>query len=96
MRDILVDLLTLPMPILWLLVLALVLWRWKGLSRAVFLVSTLLFLALSLPASGRLLVSILQAGTPAFAGKVQEGTSAILVPSGGTIDDGTGRWWPSA
>lgn len=96
MRDVLVELLTLPMPILWLLVLALVLWRWKGLSRVVFLVGTLLFLAISLPVSGRLLVWSLQAGTPAFAGKVQEGTSAILVPSGGTIDDGTGRWWPSA
>lgn len=96
MRDVLVDLLTLPMPILWLLVLGLVLWRWKGLSRVVFLAGTLLFLALSLPASGKLLVSILHAGTPAFAGKVPEGTTAILVPSGGTIDDGAGRWWPSA
>ncbi len=96
MRDAIVDLLILPMPILWLLLLGAILWRWKGLSRAVFLAGTLLFLALSLPASGRLLVWSLQAGTPAFAGKVQEGTSAILVPSGGTIDDGTGRWWPSA
>ncbi len=96
MRDVLVDLLTLPMPILWLLVLALVLWRWKGLSRAVFLVGALLFLALSLPASGRLLVWSLQAGTPVFAGKVPDGTSAILVPTAGTSDDGTGRWWPGA
>ena len=82
--------LTLPMPLLWLLVLGLVLWRWKGLSRAVFLVGTLPFLALSLPASGKLLVSILQAGAPALGGKVPEGTTAIFVPSGGTIDDGTG------
>lgn len=95
MRDVLLNLLTLPMPILWLLVLALVLWRWKGLSRAVFLAGTLLFLVLSLPASGKLLISILQARTPAFAGEVREGTSAILVPSGGTNDDGTGRWWPT-
>ncbi len=95
MRDVLMELLTLPMPILWLLVLGVVLWRWRGLSRTLFLAGTLLFLALSLPASGRFLVWSLQAGTPAFAGKVPEGTSAILVPSGGTNDDGTGRWWPT-
>lgn len=95
MRDAIVDLLTLPMPILWLLVLGLVLWRWMRLSRALFLTATVLFLAISLPASGKLMVSSLQGGAPAFDGEAQEGTSAILVPSGGTIDDGTGRWWPS-
>ncbi len=95
MQDAIVDLLVLPMPILWLLVLGLVLWRWQRLSRALCLTATLLFLAISLPASGKLMVSILQGGAPAFDGKVPEGTAAILVPSGGTIDDGTGRWWPS-
>lgn len=95
MVDYLLDFMVLPMPILWLLLLGVVLWRWRRLSRAVIFAAIALFLAVSLPASGKLLVSNLQSGAPAFDGKDPDGILGILVPSGGTFDDGTGRWWPT-
>lgn len=95
MRDTLIDFLTLPMPILWLLLLATVMWRWGRLSRSVALAATLLFLAISMPASGKFLTERLRNGAPRFDGKASQDIAAIFVPTGGSFDDGTGRWWPS-
>ena len=95
MLDVIPGLLVLPLPILWLLLLGVVLWRWKKLSRAAFAVATVVFVAISLPASGNYLMSHLKDGAPPYDGKGAAGAHAILVPSGGTFDDGTGRWWPT-
>ncbi|MCH8996890.1 MAG: YdcF family protein [Proteobacteria bacterium] len=95
MIDYLLDFMVLPMPILWLLLLGVVLWRWRRLSRAVIFAAIALFLAVSLPASGKLLVSSLQSGAPTFDGDDPGRILGILVPSGGTFDGGTGRWWPT-
>ncbi len=95
MIDYLLDFMVLPMPILWLLLLGVVLWRWRRLSRAVIFAAIALFLAVSLPASGKLLVSGLQRGAPTFDGNDPGRILGILVPSGGTFDGGTGRWWPT-
>lgn len=96
MLDIILGLMILPLPILWLLLLGAVLWRWKRLSRAAFAVATGLFVVISLPASGKFLISTLENGAPPYDGKDPGGAQAILVPSGGTFDDGTGRWWPTS
>ncbi len=96
MLDIIPGLVILPLPVLWLLLLGVILWRWKGLSRAAFAVATLLFVAISLPASGKILISTLAVGAPPYEGEGAGGVQAILVPSGGTFDDGTGRWWPTS
>ena len=96
MLDIIPGLVILPLPILWLLLLGLILWRWKRLSRAAFAVATVLFVVISLPASGKFLISTLENGAPPYDGMGLGGAQAILVPSGGTFDDGTGRWWPTS
>lgn len=96
MLDVIPGLMVLPLPILWLLLLGGILWRWKRLSRAAFAVATALFVVISLPASGKFLISSLAGGAPPYDGKGLGGAHAILVPSGGTFDDGTGRWWPTS
>ena len=98
MRAILLDLLVLPMPILWLLLLGVALWRWSRPSRASMLGATLLLLALSLPATGKILaVYLIQGARPAdsYVGEGQASGAApiVLVPTAGTFDDGSGRWW---
>ncbi len=96
MLDVIPDLMVLPLPILWLMLLGGILWRWKRLSRAVFAVATVLFVAISLPASGNFLMSSLKNSAPSYDGMGPRGAHAILVPAGGTFDDGTGRWWPTS
>ena len=96
MLDVIPGLLVLPLPILWLLLLGVVLWRWKRLSRAAFAVATAVFVAISLPASGNFLMSSLKNGAPPYDGEGPRGAHAILVPTGGIFDDGTGRWWPTS
>lgn len=95
MLDIIPGLIVPPLPILWLLLVGVILWRWKGLSRAAFAVATVLFVVISLPVSGKFLISTLADGAPPYDGEGAGGAQAILVPSGGIFDDGTGRWWPT-
>jgi uncharacterized SAM-binding protein YcdF (DUF218 family) len=96
MLDVIPGLMVLPLPILWLLILGGILWRWKRLSRAAFAVATVLFVVISLPASGKFLISTLADGAPPYEEEGLGGAQAILVPSGGTFDDGAGRWWPTS
>ncbi len=85
MRDVLLSFLVLPMPILWLLVLGVVLWRWRAVSRVLTLSATLLLQVFSLPVSGKLLsVYLVQGSLPAdsYPGV----TPIVLVPTAGTFD----------
>ena len=41
-------------------------------------------------------MSSLKNGAPPYDGEGPRGAHAILVPSGGIFDDGTGRWWPTS
>ena len=107
MRDALLNFLVLPMPVLWLLVLGAVLWRWTRSSRALMLSATLLLLVASLPVSGAILSAYLVQGAPRVdaylgtwnlsgTGPIARENAVILVPTAGSFEDGSGRWWASA
>lgn len=87
------DVLYLPMPLLWLLLLALVLWRWQRLSHRLFAATTLLFLVLSLPAVGTMLTLPLKTAAPALDETVDLAGVTIMVPTAGVFDDSDGQWW---
>ena len=90
-RDVLLSFLVLPMPMLWLLVLGVVLWRWPAVSRVLTLGATLLRLVFSLPVSGKILSAYLvQGALPADSypgdGQALGVTPIVLVPTAGTFD----------
>ena len=84
--------LVLPMPVLWLMVLALVLWRWRRLSRRLFVLATLILAVACLPITGRILLQPLAAGIETEAVVLEQKASAILVPTAGSFQDPTGQW----
>lgn len=95
MRDLLVSLLIVPMPVLWLLLLAHALWRWRSLSRGLVVVATLIFAVFSLPVVGQALLAPLATAAPPYSAAAAASPAAIVVPTGGAFPDGGGRWWPS-
>ena len=94
MRVLFEEFLALPLPILWLLLLALVVWRRRPASRALFAAAALFFALASLPAVGKLLTWGLVSTAPLFETMEAREYAAVVVPTAGTFDDGTGRWWP--
>ena len=94
MRTVFEEFLVMPLPVLWLLLLALLLWPWRRASRRLFVVSTVLFALASLPAVGKLLMWGLASGAPPLQVADNRDFAAIVVPTGGTFADRTGRWWP--
>ena len=85
-----------PIPLVLILVVGVLLWRWPALSRLLITTATIALLALCLPVTGRLLQAPLIAAAPVFvsSGAIQD--AAILVPTGGIYADATGVWWPSS
>ena len=85
------------MSVVWLLLAALVLWRWRRVSRGLFLVGSLSLVIASLPVVGKSLVWWLANSAPLMEdtddGKIY---AAIVVPTAGLYEDGSGRWWPTA
>ncbi len=94
-NDLLLEFLLPPTSILFLLLLGIVVWRWRILSRGLFLLGTLALLLSSLPVVGAALLQPLGAAAPAYLPAVHGPAAAILVPTGGSFSDGSGRWWPS-
>ena len=95
MRAVFDQYLAMPLPILWLMLLALFAWRRRRTSRALFAIATVLFALASMPAVGKLLTwGLANAAPPLHAGDDRD-YAAIVVPTGGSYDDGTGRWWPT-
>lgn len=95
MRAVFDQYLTMPLPILWLMLLALFAWRRRRTSRALFAIATVLFALASMPAVGKLLTwGLASAAPPLHVGDGRD-YAAIVVPTGGSYDDGTGRWWPT-
>ena len=93
MNATLTNYLILPMPFLWLLLLGLALWPWRRLRNAFLMAAVALFVVFSLPATGMFLISWLAAGAPRYDNAVEPNIAAIVVPTGGTFDDGSGQWW---
>ena len=96
MRAFAENLIALPMPVLVVLAMGLMCWRWQRLSRALFAFGTIILLLFSLPVFGLLLLwPLSQPDTPPG---VIAGTkpAAIVVPTAGIYEDGTGNWWPSS
>lgn len=93
-RELLIGLTSLPLPLVILGVLGLAIYRRRTASLLVLMVSIGGLLGLCLPVVGgglsRMLVSTVapyESGTPA---------DAILVPTAGVFRDSTGVWWPSS
>lgn len=85
-----------PMPVLWVLLGGLLLWRWQRTSRALFAVGTVLFLLACVPVVGKLLMWGLASGAPSLDMTDDRRFAAIVVPTAGSFVDGAGRWWPGA
>ena len=94
-NDFLLEFVLPPISLLFLLLLGLFLWRWRGLSRGIFLLATLALLLASLPFVGAALLQPLAAAAPAYLPVVHGPAVAIVVPTGGSFNDGSGRWWPT-
>jgi len=95
MRTLYEQFLVIPMPFLWVLLGGFVFWRQPAASRAIFAAGTILLLVACLPATGKLLLrGLVDGASPADAISGQ-GMAAVIVPTGGSYDDSTGRWWPA-
>ncbi|MGF1610366.1 MAG: YdcF family protein [Kiloniellales bacterium] len=95
MNNLALEFLLLPMPLLWLLLLGLALWRWRRLSRGLMVAATVIFTLLALPLVGRALLAPLAAGALPYDEAAAVELDAIVVPTGGAFPDGAGRWWPT-
>ena len=82
-----------PMPALFILLLALFLWRKVRLSRWLFAAGTLIFCLMTMPIMAKIYTSGLLVFTPPYTGK--EKVDGIIVLTGGSYEDGTGVTWPS-
>lgn len=95
MRALSETLLTLPMPILALLLVGLAAWSRRRLSLALIASATLAFLILAMPMAAGVLERPLADGAAVFDAETAAAT-VILVPTAGIFADPEGAWWPSA
>ena len=84
-----------PISLVFLLLVAVLVLRLRALSRWLFLTGTFLLLICSLPFVGDLLLRPLGAVAVPYNPLEDRDLSAVLVPTAGAFDDGTGTWWPS-
>jgi len=96
MRTFAENLLALPMPVLAVLTMGLICRRWQRLSRVLFATGTIALFLFSLPIIGQLLLwPLSRPDTPPNA-IADAKPAAIVVPTAGIYEDGTGNWWPSS
>ncbi len=95
MRDLLESLVTLPMPLVGLLVLGILLWRRRGLSFFLIAMATILFIALSMPSVAGWIEAGLRTGAPAYHPDRRPKPDWVLVPTAGVFTDRTRRLWPA-
>jgi len=96
MKDALEALLTLPVPLIVLLVLGLLLGRRSALGRGLVGLAALALVAFSLPLTADWLERPLAAAAPRFEAGGATAADMILVPTAGIYADPDGGWWPSA
>ena len=90
MRDLLEILIFVPMPLLFILLVGLIVWRHRRLSFSLICGATALLVILSLPVPPALLVQPLNM-EPRLVGEARP--DAILVPTAGIFRDPSDRWW---
>lgn len=95
MRTLYEQFLVVPMPFLWVLLGGFIFWRRPAASRVLFALGTMLLLVACLPATGKLLLWGLVDGASPGDTISRQGLAAVIVPTGGSYDDSTGRWWPA-
>ena len=95
MRTLYEQFLVIPMPFLWVLLGGFIFWRWHTASRTMFALGTVFLLVACLPATGKLLLWGLVDGASPGDTIIGQGMAAVIVPTGGSYDDSTGRWWPA-
>ena len=99
LRELAETLITLPVPLIALLVLGLLAWRRRRLSFALIALSALGLVGFSLPITTDLLEAPLESAAPAFdaaAADRQAQAEVILVPTAGIFADSEGSWWASS
>lgn len=84
-----------PMPAVWVLLLGLIVQRWRW-GRFIAMVGALLLVVGMTPVVGNTLLSILERGAPTFdvATDSVVDIDAIVVPLAGAYEDPAGEWWP--
>ena len=87
MRDVLETLIFVPMPLLFILLVGLVVWRHRRLSFSLICGATVLLVILSLPVTPALLIQPLNM-EPRLVGEAKP--DAILVPTAGIFRDPSG------
>jgi len=87
------DLMMLPVPMVLLIALALAFGGRRG--RALAGLVTAVFLALCVPAIAGWIAAPLAGGAPKILAPGAAPPAAVVAPTGGVYDDGTGRWLPS-
>ena len=96
MREILENLVVLPIPLILMAVVGLIFWAKHGLSLILFTLSTLLLLIFSMPITGRGLEAPLADAARPYDKAARPAPVAIVVPTGGIFEDITGGWWASS
>lgn len=96
MADILRALATIPIPLVLVLMLGILVWRRRILSRMLITAATLVLFALCLPVTGRLLERPLHDTVALFDPAGDLRNAAIMVPTAGIFADAAGVLWPSS
>jgi uncharacterized SAM-binding protein YcdF (DUF218 family) len=96
MREILENLVVLPMPLVLMAVVGLIFWAKRGLSLMLFTLSTLLLVIFSMPITGRGLEAPLADAARPYDKGARPAPVAIVVPTAGIFEDITGGWWASS
>lgn len=96
MRDLVETFVTLPMPLIAMLVAGLALWRRRTLSLLLIGIATLALVALSVPLTGRALERPLITAALPYRPDARPAPAAIVVPTAGVFADSEGGWWSSA
>ena len=98
LRELAETLVTLPMPLIAVLVVGLLAWRRRRLSFALIATATAALVGLSMPFTAALLEAPLAAAATAFdpRGPVRAQAAAIVVPTAGIFADPAGTWWASS
>ena len=96
MSELLRTLITLPTPVLLLGLAGFLAWRWRHVSRGLFAVAMGGLLLACMPVTGKLLLLPLGTAVRSWMPDSDPSVQAVIVPTGGIYDDGTGSWWPDA
>lgn len=94
MRAVFEQFLLFPLPVLWLLLVALLLPRASRWRPSLLGFALALFAIGCMPATGKLMQQAMLSTTSLVSYTAPANVAMIVVPTGGTFEDPAGRWWP--